>query len=117
LVRSGPPRWQRWVLRTLYNFENIDGYDWLGLIRAQLGLAHDTGGPTPMATARHTVQLLGYSDTAHNAAILLAKYGHPAAQTALTAADTDLRSAITHLSHARDALLHAAGANQVTDDD
>lgn len=115
LVRSGPPAWQRWVLRVLYNFEKIDANDWLGLVRHRIGLSQPVG-PTPMATARDNAQLLNYIDTCRAAAALLAQHGHPSGRTPLAFAATELAQAISHLEQARDALLHEAGTDRVTDE-
>ncbi|MBE5507619.1 hypothetical protein E3G54_004954 [Mycobacteroides abscessus] len=116
LVRSGPPRWHSWVLRTLYNFQRIAADDWLGLIRHRIGVTHP-GGPAPMATARDNAQLMNYLITCRDAASLLAKHGHHAGRTHLALAATDLTQALSHLEHARDALLEEAGADRVTDHD
>lgn len=116
LVRTGPPRWHAWVLRTLYNFQKTTADDWLGLIRHRLGTTHP-GGPTPMATARDNAQLVNYLITCRDAAALLARHGHPAGRTHLAFAATDLTQVLGHLQHARDALLEEADADRVTDND
>lgn len=116
MVRTGSPRWQYWVLRTLYNFQKIAADDWLGLVRHRIGLTQPDG-PTPMATARDNAQLLNYLVTCRDAATLLAGHGHPAGRTHLAFAATDLTQVLSHLDRARDALLEEAGTDRVTDHD
>ena len=70
-----------------------------------------------MATARYVVQLIGYAEDARSAARMLAANGHPAGRASLADAALDVKAALDNLYLARDALLKAAGAEQVTDTD
>jgi hypothetical protein len=70
------PRWQRWVLNALYYFDRDTIADWLGLMASHL---ERPNGATPMATARYTVQLIGYAEDARSAAQTLAARGIPPA--------------------------------------
>lgn len=115
-VRSTPrpARWQRWILNSLYYFDRQTIADWLGVIRSRLERAD---GATPMATARYTVQLIGYAEDARSAAQTLATQGHPAGRALLSDAALDFKAALDRLYPARDALLKAAGADRVTEMD
>lgn len=109
-----PLRWQRWVLNALYYFDRQTIGDWVGLMANNL---QRPGGASPMATARYVVQLIGYAEDARSAARMLAANGHPAGRASLADAALDVKAALDNLYLARDALLKAAGAEQVTDTD
>ncbi len=109
-----PSRWQNSVLNALYSGDRRTVNDWLGLMNSHL---HSPRGATAMATARHTVQLLGYAEDLRAAAQVLAAHGHPAGRALLADAALDLTAVLDRLYPARDALLHAAGADRVTDTD
>jgi hypothetical protein len=109
-----PARWQAWVLNALYNFDRHILDDWLGLMASHL---QGPDGATPMATARYTVQLMGYAEAVRIAAQTLAAHGHPAGRSLLADAALDFKAAEDLLYPARDALLAAAGADRVTDAD
>jgi hypothetical protein len=108
------PRWQRWVLNALYYFDRRSIEDWLGLMASHL---QRPDGATPMATARYTVQLIGYAEAIRSAAQTLAAHGHPAGRALLADAALDMKAAQDRLYPARDALLAAAGTDHVTDTD
>jgi hypothetical protein len=72
---------------------------------------------TPMAIARYTVQLIGYAYDVRSATQRLAAHGHPAGRALLADAALNFNSALDNLYGARDALLTAAAADQVTDAD
>ncbi|PXX07262.1 hypothetical protein C8E89_11146 [Mycolicibacterium moriokaense] len=74
-------------------------------------------GPTPMATARYTVQLIRYTADLRSAAQTLAAHGHPASRELLADATLDFESALDNLYSARDALLKVAGAQRVASTD
>lgn len=78
---------------------------------------HTPDGATAMATARYTVQMLGYAEDLRAAAQVLAAHGHPAGGALLADAALDLTAVLDRLYPARDALLRAAGADCVTDTD
>lgn len=116
------PRWQGWVLNALYYFDRATIEDWQALMASHL---QRPGGGTPMATARYTVQLMGYAEAVRAAAQALAAHGHPAGRALLADAALDFKAAEDLLYPARDALLAAAGdallaavgADHVTDAD
>ncbi|MBN7384438.1 hypothetical protein IUT00_24700 [Mycobacteroides abscessus subsp. massiliense] len=108
------PRWKKWVLDALFNFDRRTLDDWASMMSSHV---QSPGGPTPMATARYTVQLMAYAETLRLATQILASHGHPAARSQLADAALDFRSAEHLLSPARDVLLRAAGADRVTDHD
>ncbi len=113
ITPGGPaPRWQRWLLNALYNFDRRTIGDWVGLMTDHLQRR-----AAPMATARYTVQLIGYAYDARSAAQRLAAHGRPAGRELLADAALDFKAALDNLSAARDALLKAAGAERVTDAD
>jgi hypothetical protein len=99
------------VLNALYYFDRHTIADWLGLMASHL---QRPNGATPMATARYTVQLIGYAEDARSAAQTLAAQGHPAGRALLADAALDFKAALDRLYPARDALLKAAGADRVT---
>lgn len=106
-----PPRWQGWILNALYNFDRATIEDWQGLMASHL---QSPGGATPMATARYTLQLMGYAEAVRTAAQTLAAHGHPAGRALLADVALDFKAAEDLLYPARDALLAAAGADHVT---
>jgi hypothetical protein len=109
-----PARWQRWVLNALYYFDRHTVSDWVGLMASHL---QRPDGATPMATARYTVQLIGYAEDLRSAAQTLAAHGHPAGRALLDDVALDFKAALDLLYPARDDLLKAAGADRVTDVD
>lgn len=102
------------MLNALYSGDRRTVNDWLGLMNSHL---HSPRRATAMATARHTVQLLGYAEDLRAAAQVLAAHGHPAGRALLADAALDLTAVLDRLYPARDALLHAVGAYRVTDTD
>jgi len=102
------------MVNALYYFDCRTIGDWVGLMADHLQRPH---GATPMATARYTVQLIGYAYDVRSGAQRLAAHGHPASRTLLADAALDFKAALDNLYAARDALLKAAGAEWVTDAD
>lgn len=109
-----PTRWQRWVLNALYYFDRHTLNDWVGLMGS---LLQSRDGATPMATARYTVELIGYVDDLRSAAQSLAAHGHPAGRALLADVALDFTAALDKLYPARDELLRAAGTDRVSDRD
>jgi hypothetical protein len=107
-----PPARQRWVLKALHNFDIRTIDDWTALMGSHL---QQSGGATPMQTARYTVDALRYVERLRSATAILAAQGNPAACYRLADAALDLKSAVDGLYDARDQLLKAAGAERVTD--
>lgn len=108
-----PPVWQRWVLNALHNFDIYTVGDWTALMSSHL---QQSGGATPMQTARYTVDVLRYVERLRLATAILAAHGNPAASYQLADAALDLKSTLDRLYEARDQLLKAAGAERVTYD-
>lgn len=99
------------MLDALHNFDRRTLGDWVSLMASHL---QRPNGATPMATARYTVQLIGYAEDARSAAQTLAAHGHPAGRALLADATLDFKAALDNLYSARDSLLKAAGAERVT---
>jgi hypothetical protein len=111
-TREGrPSRWRRWVIDTLFYFDRATIEDWASLMASDL---ERPNGASPMATARHTVQLMDYTADLRSAAQALATHGHPASRALLADVALDINSALEGLYAARNALLKVAGAQQVT---
>jgi hypothetical protein len=108
---SRPSRWRRWVIDALFYFDRESIADWASLMISDLERPNCA---SPMATARHTVQLMHYTADLRSAARTLAAHGHPAGRALLADAALDINSALEGLYAARDALLKVAGAQQVT---
>jgi hypothetical protein len=106
-----PSRWRRWIIDALFYFDRETIADWVSLMNSDL---ERPNGATPMATARHTVQLMGYTTDLRSAARTLAAHGHPASRALLADAALDINSALEGLYAARNALLKVTGAQQVT---
>jgi hypothetical protein len=106
-----PSRWRRWVIDALFYFDRSTIGDWVSLMISDL---ERPNGATPMATARHTVQLMDYTTDLRSAARSLATRGHPASRALLADAALDINSALESLYAARNALLKVTGAQQVT---
>jgi hypothetical protein len=86
-----PLRWQRWVLNALHNFDRRTIGDWVSLMVSHL---QRRSGATPTATARYTVQLIGYAGDLRSAAQTLAAHGHPASRALLADATLDFQAAL-----------------------
>jgi hypothetical protein len=109
-----PSRWRRWVIDALFYFDRSTIGDWVSLVVSDL---ERPNGASPVATARHTVQLMGYTADIRSAARTLAAHGHPASRALLVDAALDLNSALESLCSARDSLLKVAGAQRITNTD
>jgi len=86
-----PPRWHRWVLNALHNFDRRTIGDWVSLMVSHLQRGN---GSAPMATADYTVQLIGYAGDLRSAAQTLAAHGHPASRAYFADATLDFQAAL-----------------------
>jgi hypothetical protein len=109
-----PPRWQRWVLNALHNFDRRTIGDWVSLMVSHFQRPNRA---TPMATAHYTVQLIGCAGDLRTAAQTLAAHAHPASRALLADATFDFQAALDNLCSVRVALLKIAGAQRVTGTD
>jgi hypothetical protein len=111
-IREGrPSRSRRWVIDAQFYFDRETIADWVSLMVSDLERPNCA---SPMATARHTVQLMHYTADFRSAARALATQGHPAGRTLLADVALDINSALEGLYTARNALLTVTGAQQVT---
>lgn len=101
------------MLNALHGFDRRIIDDWAALMNNHL---QRSGNATPMQTAQYTVDALLYVDRLRSVTAVLASHGNPAGRHQLADAALDLNSALDGLCEARDQLLKAAGAEQVTYD-